>query len=318
MRNFSDYFELDIKGHRELEFIDVPIDTDVKLFLDPGLIEAGDDEFSKRCTAVIKSFFESVFQACRDGNYSVLAKLLSHSSEPNETHLGNSVDLPRGRGASEQILLNVFIGLIEQGLFEREAVLHPCDVYVLAPNFDKDRMSDLLTNLLRGLLSEFTEEQCVNHGIPLNGTREGYYWDSESRQWRIGRWLSPVVNQKYIMLVPKTFVSRSYHFGTSSYIGKYLLEYRQKYHLNNLTEMCHQSLLKNGQIKIKPPTKKELKAKEFKGVQWKEQAIQFAYNNPDTIRRFGLEREKEFANGNFILSNEILDAILYPHKFQIA
>ncbi|MEA4902372.1 hypothetical protein [Desulfitobacterium sp.] len=318
MNNFSKHFNLPIFTHKEIEFVDVPVDRDVKLFLDPGLIEAGTDDFSIDCMAVIKSYFDSVFHCCQARDHSKLTELLSHCNEPNETHLGNSVAHSKGRGASKEILLTMFSGLIDQGLFERNAVIHPSDVYVLAPNFDKDRMSDVLTNILRNLLSQFTEQQCVRHGITLSGIRKGFFWDIESSQWQEGQWLSPVAYGQPILLAPKSFVSRTYHFGTSSYVSKFLLEFRQRYHLDNHTELCYERELRNGHHKLFPPKKKEIKSIEFTGVQWKQQAANFAYTNPDTMRRFGLERERAFANGNYFMSDHELDLLLYPDRFKSA
>lgn len=318
MVNFSNYFHLSITGHKDIEFIDVPVDTDVKLFLDPGLIKAAAENFSKTCTDVIKSYFDTTFQCCRSKDYPNLSRLLNHAAEPNETHLGNSVDHPQGRGASEEILFTVFSDLINRGLFERNVIHHPCDIYVFAPNFDKDRMSDLLTNILRDLLSQFTEQQCNKHGIPLNGERIGCFWDYLGNQWQTRHWRLPLAYGKPVLLVPKSFVSRNYHFSTSSYISKYLLEYRQRYHLDNHTYLCYERELKDGRKKLMPPKKKDIKAVEYSGVQWKQEAIDFACKNPDTMLRFGREREKSFTDGFYFMSDYELDLMLYSDKFKTA
>ncbi|MCI1952066.1 MAG: hypothetical protein LKJ50_03930 [Clostridiales bacterium] len=318
MLNFSNYFNLSISGHKDIEFIDVPVDTDVRLFLDPGLIESGGDNFSKACTAVIKSYFNAVFDCCRSRDHLNLPKLLNHSAEPNETHLGNSIYYSKGHGASEQILYTMFSNLIDQELFERDVIHYPCDLYVFAPNFDKDRMSDLLTNILRDLLSQFTKQQCDKHGILLKGKRIGCFWDPLSNQWQTKNWQLPIANGKPVLLVPKSFVSRNYHFSTSSYINKYLLEYRQRYHLENHTDLCYERLLKNGSKKLMPPKKSDIRLIEFSGVQWKQEAIDFACKNPDTMLYFDRERKKSFADGCYAMSNYELDLMLYSQKIKTA
>lgn len=316
--NFTQHFQLPIIQHRGIDFVDVPVNTDVKLFLDPGLIEAGRGELSQKCSAIIRSYFECIFNCCRAKDFSGLSVLLQYSSEPNETHLGNSVARSQGRGASEDILFTMFKGMVDRGLFECEAVIHPCDICVLAPNFDKDRMSDLLTNILRNPLSEFTVLQCNKHGVPLSGLREGPFWEPKTKRWNRGEWYTPVVSAQPVMLVPKSFVGRSYHFGTSSYISRYLLEYRQKYHLDNRTSLCYEHELKDGKHKITPPTKKDLKAKELCGRPWKQHAADFALANPNTMHLFGIERQDELSSGAYFMTDHELDVLLYPDWYKIA
>ena len=107
MKNFSTYFNLSIHSHREIDFVDVPVDTDIELFLDPTLIEVRSDSFSQWCSVGIDSFFGAVFQACTAENMEILRYLLDHSAEPNESHLGHSVNRSMGRGASLGILYPV-------------------------------------------------------------------------------------------------------------------------------------------------------------------------------------------------------------------
>lgn len=318
MFNFSKYNKLPISGHKDICFVDVPVETDIKLFLDPGLIEAGTDQFSRQCAEVVKSFFDAVFNCCLEKDYIRLASLLNHSAEPNETHLGHSVLHSQGRGASVNILFTVFQGMIKQGLFETGAILHPCDILVLAPNFDKDRMSDLLTNILREQLQKFTAKECLKLGIPMSEMRDAWSWDLDKMQWKKNKLLFPAAYGQPVMLVPKQFVCNNYHFDTSSYISKYLLEYRQKYHLDNHTGLCYERELKDGRTKLMPPTKEVLKTKELVGISWKQHASGFAYSNPDTMRQFGVERENIYANGSFFMTDTELDHILYSEKYRTA
>ncbi len=64
MKNFSTCFGLYIDSHREIGFVDVPVNTDIGLYLDPTLIEVGSDSFAHWCADGIDSFFGAVFQAC--------------------------------------------------------------------------------------------------------------------------------------------------------------------------------------------------------------------------------------------------------------
>lgn len=318
MFNFSKSCDLSISGHKDIPFVDVPIDTDVKLTINPALIKAGKDLFSRVCMEAVNSFFDEVFSCCHHRDYEELSRLLSHSGEPNETHLGSSTFRSQGRGASVDILLTVFTGMINQGIFDNKVVENPCDIYVLAPNFDKDRMSDLLTNILREPLERFTAEECIKWGIPLYEMPGSWSWDAIERKWKKGQWSLPVVDGIPVMLVPKWFVSRNYHFGTGSYISKYLLEFLQKYHLDNNTNLCYDRELKSGKIKRMPPTKKEVRAFELPGKPLKQHATEFACEYPDTMRRFCVERTNAYATGDFFMTDLELDQILYANKSRTA
>lgn len=108
MNNFSNSFGITIRGHKDIEFVDIPVDTDVELFIDPNLIEASSDSFSAECSSLITSYFDTVFDSCRNNDIGVLKSLISHCREVNDTHLGTSRLFSRGRGASEEILLGIF------------------------------------------------------------------------------------------------------------------------------------------------------------------------------------------------------------------
>lgn len=318
MNNFSHYFNMPISGHCDIDFVDIDTATDTELFLDLGLIEAGTDTFSRWCAQSVSTFFDAVFDCCRLGDKARLTELLEHSSETNDTHLGYSEERPVGRGASLNILFPIFDHLMQEGLFAADAIRNPNDIRVLAKNFDSDRMSDLLTNILRDQLYVFTATQCAKWGIPMLGTRMGWCWDPEARRWFRHTWKCPLIEGKPILLVPKWLVSRWCHCDTEDFIRHYLLPYRQKYHLDHNTPECHRRTLKNGTQKISPPTKKELRSKELSGSPLKEHAVAFARANPWTLSEFESDRVRRYLEHDLRLSDRELDCLLYVKRRGLA
>lgn len=59
----SDYLNKGTKGHSNYEFVDVIVNDDNLLFIDPILIETSEDQWSKEAKASIQSFFEAFFEA---------------------------------------------------------------------------------------------------------------------------------------------------------------------------------------------------------------------------------------------------------------
>lgn len=58
--HFSRKFGLNISGHEEISFIDIYLTTDVKLYIDPTLIELVEDHWSNEAERVINDFFTIV------------------------------------------------------------------------------------------------------------------------------------------------------------------------------------------------------------------------------------------------------------------
>ncbi len=53
----TDYFNLAVSGHKDINFIDIDDFADTKLFPDPYVIIAYDDSFCEEAQKAINSFF---------------------------------------------------------------------------------------------------------------------------------------------------------------------------------------------------------------------------------------------------------------------
>jgi hypothetical protein len=65
---FSKYFGLNQK-QAELDFVDIDVSRDTRLFLDPYSIEIKDNEFSSRSADQIKTYFSEVMDALRNNDF---------------------------------------------------------------------------------------------------------------------------------------------------------------------------------------------------------------------------------------------------------
>lgn len=86
---------------------------------------------------------------------------------------------------------------------------------------------------------------------------------------------------KNVLLVPKPIVRKRYVFNVECYIKQYILKTLQEFHVANNTDMCVKKEYKNGEVKIHPPTLKELYSKEVKGKSPKEYAYSCSNINPN-------------------------------------
>ncbi len=94
---FTEAFGLEFE-QAELDFVDVDVDRDTPLFIDPFAFSQLEDEWSITCHNSIVSFFDTALALIRAGDERRAKALLNNLHEPNETCLGLSSGAPQGRG----------------------------------------------------------------------------------------------------------------------------------------------------------------------------------------------------------------------------
>lgn len=313
----SEIFNLPILGHEDIEFIDIDEQRDTELYIDPYVIEAYSDSFCNRAHECISTFFLQVFNACKDRDHERLRYLLSFASEPNETNLGMKRISRYGKGSTANELMSLFFEFYNSVKVNSEWTSRPLIMCMYIKHFDKDHMSDLITNIIRHLLVEFTIEQCSKWDIELTSKNEflGYYWDSQSLRWKemYGPALS-IDGGHNLLLVPKYIVRKNYVYDIERYIKQYVLKERQMWHLTNNTDLCYEKEYANGRKKTVAPSIKELYEKEVHGQNHKEYAQYYSHNNARSEVLFMNDMLRRIRNGYGYLTDEELDRIIYGHK----
>ena len=165
VRLFSDRFGLG-KTQFELDFVNVSVDADISLFIDPFAISQRPDDWSIRCHSAIQSFFERIVTSIREGNPEVARQLLSHLREPNETRFGFSASRPRGAGIGPGQSGQLFDALQASSAVITGFLNSLEDCELLVEGIGRDKISDLTTNVIRFNLAQYTKEQCALWGIP--------------------------------------------------------------------------------------------------------------------------------------------------------
>jgi hypothetical protein len=88
------------KTQAELDFVDVDLERDAPLFVDPFAISQRLDSLSQECHLTLQAFFQRVVDSIRAGNDADPQALLLRLREPNETRLGYSRRRPKVRGSA--------------------------------------------------------------------------------------------------------------------------------------------------------------------------------------------------------------------------
>jgi hypothetical protein len=254
MPSFAQRFRVN-KKQAQLDFVDIDPDRDTPLFVDPFALSIREDIWSTTATDLIYSFFQEAIDSIRRGDRVRAQALLGTLSEPNETCLGLSKERPRGRGVSGKQAFDLYTALAtsEAARTGELSELADCDLFVFGIGADK--ISDITTNIIRGSLIEYTQDQCRLHGIPLEeAVPSGRMWDPIRLTW-IEQYVElPVIGGEKILLVPKATVRRRMSLDSQEYYNHHVLSFLQAEHL--AADSALVEVLKNKRRRV---TKKKLK-----------------------------------------------------------
>ena len=311
--NFSSVHELGISGHRDIDFVDIRLETDTALYVDPERIALSNHPFASAATQCINDFFDTLYNVALDRDELALYRMLSFGREPNETHLGLSVLRSCGRGTSPEILMPIVKSMIRLGLFEQGLVTQFGDLHLWTPNFGYDRLSDLTTNIVREILYAYTITQYEHWqiGIPSEAVVISAMWNPQDHQWEQRKFPKLMSDGYRTLLVPKAFVGRSMLSSPGQLLQKYALKYRQREHLDERSDLCHRKTDRDGRETWAPPTKKEIRSVEIKGHSEKAFLLQMGYRYPQMVNELHTDHRIDVHGRQKTVSDYELDALLY-------
>lgn len=290
----SQIFELQ-KSQAELDFIDIDVNKDTPLFLDPFFLSQRTDKWSIEANRTIRSYFQKVIELIREDNLNDARLLFEHLREPNSTCLGLSIGTLRGRGVGASYSDEIFENISKSRAVQTGLIQDIQDNILFIEGFGKDRLSDMTTNIITNHLIEYTEKQCIYHEIPLTqNVPSGFYWDKNLEIWNQRYCNMLVIDHKKILLVPKGVVSFSKSYTSENFYNHFILNFLQNENLK-----INSSLVKQRKSGIKYVDKKDLKeiypfSKDF--------LIDFVTRNPQVLKTF---KENNFVES--LSNNEITD-----------
>lgn len=223
----SELFDLK-KTQHELDFVDVDVDLDTPLFLDPYYIAKNDFPLANEAYLSLSSFFECLLRALRENRTADAEELFSHLGESNEVCLGFSRTKPQGKGMGPTDATRIFKSLKESPALRTGIMEDIEDFRIFVENVDKDKMSDMTANIIKKQLMEYTREQCRIWGIDLTpDVVSGFYWDQNTCTWESSYTEMLVVEKRKILLVPKRIVSFSTDYTPQKYMQHFVLNFLQ-------------------------------------------------------------------------------------------
>lgn len=254
MAKFSEIFSL-VDTQAELDFVDIDLDTDTPLYICPYAIQIRADEWSAACGDNIRSFFNALLDALRANDLTRAIHLLSHLHEPNETFLGESEGRPSGRGVGNNKATDLVEAMVTSRAFETGVLADISEAELFIYGVGRDTISDLTTNILRGLLARYTVAQCEIYGIPTHPVGGlGPVWDTERLDW-VSMYLDlPTHEDRPILLVPKYSVRQRLSLNSREFYDHFMVEYLREEYRQSTSALVR--TLKDGTRKV---TKKSVK-----------------------------------------------------------
>jgi hypothetical protein len=276
---FSDHFKID-KKQSQLDFVDIPLDTDIRLYVDPYALHISPVDWLRTAGDLVVSYFELLVQSLTKGDKAKSMMMLSHLHEPNETRLGQSKGEPNGRGWGDKQARQLY-DVLAQSKAIRSGLLEDIgDLELFLPGIAEDKISDLAINVIRSELVAYTQEQCELYGVPTEEVPAKVFWNPDETRWEGAYAQLPVYKDEGLILVPKVAVRRRLVPDGMEYYNYSVLPFIQAEHMNAKSALV--TLLSNGNRRV---YKKDLKA-QGKYKYSKEFLLEFSEKNPEVLKNY--------------------------------
>jgi hypothetical protein len=237
-----------------LDFVDVRLDTDLEVFVDPAAIRALRSTWGSECVSLLQHFFETVLTLIRAGRDAAAIALLAALNERNEFHLGFSAGRSQGRGLGDGSAKDVWNALTRSRA-ARSALLQDLeDTCLMIEGIGPDMISDAVCNIIRGPLIRYTQAMCSYYGIALTPQVDsGPIWNPTNSAWERQLVPLPIAQHGKLLLVPKIIVQHRLSYEADEYYRHYLLPEMQREELRVNSGLVQ--VLKDGRRRV---TKKSL------------------------------------------------------------
>jgi len=252
---FSDHFEIKT-SQSQLDFVDIPLDTDIELYVDPYALHVSSVDWLRTCGDLVANYFQLLITTLGNHDEAKVMRLLSNLKEPNETRLGQSKGKASGRGWGKVQARQLYNLLSRSKAVSSGRLKDLGDFELLMPGISNDKISDLTINIIRGELVNYTQEQCDLYNIPTENVPAGVYWNPDEERWEGHFAHLPVYDGEGLLLVPKIAVRRKLVPDYEEYYTHHVIPFLEAEHTNANDALVH--TLKNGNPKI---YKADLRAK---------------------------------------------------------
>lgn len=218
----NDYYELFL-SQAEVDFAIPFLDEDIPLYVDPFRLWQSPSYQDNGLHILFRNAFNNLGKMYVGGQQSKAIEILKIVSECNEVGLGNSKTRNGkriGDGLAKEVLcLYETIPAIKEYGLE-----HPEIIQLLVNGISKDRISDIVTNMLGSFLIDYTIQECRQYGIPTEKC-DIEYLDVKNMSMKKECCELPVnpKTRQVLWLVPKRWLRKTMWLNDDDYLNHYLV-----------------------------------------------------------------------------------------------
>ncbi len=209
MGKITQEYGLDVQGYTQynVDFLDLYLGVDNRLFLDYNKIFQGTSPIYLLMQGDIHAFMDTLFTGLAGYNYTDLNNLLFGLHETNATCLGMSKDKPAGNSVGKELKQKISDNLFFLRQTYMNGVREIDSLYFGLEGIGVDRISDIITSIVKKRLIEFTLQQCTLLGIPTQPFLVKNVFDSTNSIWTTQTFYLPVFDNQPVIFIPKDIVS---------------------------------------------------------------------------------------------------------------
>lgn len=245
----SDYYGIPLL-QSEVDFAIPFMDEDIPLYVDPFLLWKSPSQMDNMLHEGVLSAFNNLGRMFLDGKEELAVSNLVFLSECNEVGLGLS-KTKKGRPISREVakeILELFEAIPQ---VQHYGFRHLEQIQLLIDQISKDRISDIACSLMKSFLIDYTIDQCLKLGIPMQDVGEFRYDYKQGKV--IKEDVKLPVNEESkqpVMFVPKRWLRFTPWLNYDDYFKNYLINNIEREYdgINNRIEVLKYNRENFGQI----------------------------------------------------------------------
>lgn len=289
--------------NRPVPFIDIDVDADNRLYLDPRAVRlmTRPQPFADEAVRCADTFLDTVTDCIFDGSPAARLRgeqYLQRFFEPWETRLGMAEEGFSGHGGAHQVGTWIWDTLTGAAApLVRIGMLHQLeDLALFVDGVDRDITSDVTTRIMYGPLARFTEQVIADYPEFSSGNHQvtsfrKQVWNPDTRAW-VEEWFTlPVVNGKELLLVPTGWARPTLLMSAGRYYDTTLLSFAQ---MERAVRTSEGRLIKSRKLDLRKETGLEPGRQTILAV-----TLRAIGNREDLLALF-----KAFVDGRFADTNE--------------
>ncbi len=175
----------------------------------------------------IVSYFQVLLEAVKSRDTKRIQQLIrGRLVEPKEIHLGVSKKAREGVGLGRVQEGQIIQAITQSSALAGGAIRDIQELELHITGLGPDKVSDLIANIIKNHLADFTEEVCSHYNVQTRPCVVSFFWDSDTLQWNSKYGNLPVKGDHSYILVPKDFVRREQDtVNHQHFYDRYILDF---------------------------------------------------------------------------------------------